>query len=350
MPARPRVCICGAQVPFSTGGAELLVASLREELERRGFEVELVLLPFSWSSRTRILDSALAWRLLDLSAAGERPIDLVIATRFPSYVVRHPNKVVWLIHQFRQVYELEGTPYSDFGSLPDDEEVVGMIRRMDRRTLAEARRLCTISRNTAQRLDRYLGLSGEAVYPPPALADRLRQGEFGDYLLSVGRLDAMKRFDQLLAGLAASSGATRCVLVGDGPERGRLEAQARELGIAGRVEFAGRVDDERLIELYAGALAVFYAPFDEDYGYVTVEAFRAGKPVITTDDAGGVLEFVRDGRNGLVCAPGARRQIGRAIDRLADDRDLARSLGAAGRRDVEAVTWDRVIETLTATL
>lgn len=274
----------------------------------------------------------------------------MIATRFPSYVVRHPNKVVWLIHQFRQVYELKGTGYSDFGDLPGDDEVVEMIRRMDQRTLAEARRLCTISRNTAERLERFLGLQGEAVYPPPALGERLRQGDFGDYVLSVGRLDRMKRFDLLLDGLAESSGQVRCILVGDGPERERLESQARRLGLEARVEFAGRVDDERLIELYAGCLAVYYAPFDEDYGYVTVEAFRSGKPVITTADAGGVLEFVRDGHNGWVCATGSRRQIGRAIDRLSDDRDGARRMGAAGKRSVEAIHWDSVIEALTSTL
>ena len=345
-----RICICGTQVPFARGGAELLVESLRDELVRRGYEVELVLLPFSWRTRVQILKSALAWRLLDLTAAGARPIDLVITTRFPSYVVRHPNKVVWLIHQFRQVYELESTRYSDFGSFPGDDEVVQMVRAMDQRTLSEARRLCTISRNTAQRLERFLGLKGEALYPPPALIDRLHEGPHGDYVLSVGRLDEMKRSELLLEGLAASDGATRCVFVGEGPERQRLEALAGELGLDGRVEFTGRVDDEHLIELYAGAVAVFYAPYDEDYGYVTVEAFKSGKPVITTSDAGGVLEFVRDGENGFVCPPTGRRAIGRAIDRLSHDHQLAGRLGAAGRAQVSSVAWDSVIERLTGSL
>lgn len=345
-----RICICGTQVPFSRGGAELLVESLRNELLQRGFAVELILLPFSWRTRTQILKSALAWRMLDLDAAGGRPIDLVITTRFPSYAVRHPNKVVWLIHQFRQVYELKGTRYSDFGNLPGDDEVVAMIRRMDLRTLSEARRLCTISRNTAERLDRFLGLQAEPIYPPPMLADRLRQGAAGDYVLAVGRLDEMKRFDLLLSGLAECSSDTRCVLVGDGPQRQQLEGLVTELGLEGRVELAGRVEDERLVDLYAGALAVFYAPYDEDYGYVTVEAFKAGKPVITTSDAGGVLEFVRDGHNGFVCPPTGRRQIGRAIDRLATDAALGERLGTAGRRDVEPIHWDKVIEALTSTL
>ena len=142
----------------------------------------------------------------------------------------------------------------------------------------------------------------------------------------------------------------RCVLAGSGPQRERLEDLARELGVADRVELVGRVDDERLVELYAESLAVFYAPYDEDYGYVTVEAFQAGKPVITTDDSGGVLEFVEDGRNGVICPASSPRKLGQAIDRLAGDRQLAERLGSHGRERVADVHWDGVIETLTSTL
>ena len=345
-----RILICGTQVPYSSGGAELLVDSLTSELDRRGFSVERILLPFAWQSREQILRSALAWRMLDLTEAGGRSVDLVITTRFPSYVVRHPNKVVWLIHQFRQVYELEGTRYSDFGDLPDDAEVIETIRRIDRRTLSEARRLCTISGNVAARLESFLGLDGETLYPPPALGERLRPGPFGDYVYSVGRLDEMKRFDLLLTALARSASELRLILAGEGPQRESLAARVAELGLEERVELVGWIDDERLIELYAGARAVYYAPYDEDYGYVTVEAFKAGKPVVTTEDAGGVLEFVRDGRNGFVCPAGSPGRIAAALDRLAEDAELAARLGRAGRERVAPIGWDRVVDRLTGTL
>lgn len=345
-----RICICASQVPFSRGGAELLVESLAGELGERGFEVDVVNLPFSWSPRGEILKSALAWRLLDLTEVGGRPIDLVISTRFPSYMIHHPNKVVWLIHQFRQVYELKGTRYSDFTNLPEDREIAAMIRSMDHRCLAEARRLCTISKNTAERVQRFLGLQAEPVYPPPALTGRLRCGRFGDYVFSVGRLDEMKRFDLLLRALAEADSGVRAVLAGTGPERENLEALARDLGVADRVELVGRVSDDELVELYADALAVFYAPYDEDYGYVTVEAFMAGKPVITTADAGGVLEFVTDGENGRVCPAASARKLGEAIDRLAEDRQSAERLGARGRERVSGIHWDAAIEALTSTL
>src|SRR5690606_19309673 len=96
---------------------------------------------------------------------------------------------------------------------------------------------------------------------------------------------------------------------------------------------------------YAGALAVIYAPFDEDYGYVTLEAFLAAKPVVTASDSGGTLEFVADGENGFVCAPDAEA-LGTAIARLAADPPLAARLGGAGRTRAAAVTWDGVVEQL----
>ena len=91
-----------------------------------------------------------------------------------------------------------------------------------------------------------------------------------------------------------------------------------------RVVFAGAVAGDELIDLYAGALAVVYAPFDEDYGYVTLEAFLCAKPVITATDSGGTLEFVVDGQNGFVCAP-EPAAIGAALARLAADRALRRA-------------------------
>jgi hypothetical protein len=117
----------------------MLVESLRDELKARGFAVEVVTLPFAWSSRLQLVKSALAWRLVDLTEAGGKRIDRVIATRFPSYLVKHPHKMVWLVHQMRQVYDLLGTPYSDFVESGRDQKVIDMVRAMDRRGLGEAR-------------------------------------------------------------------------------------------------------------------------------------------------------------------------------------------------------------------
>ncbi|MCM2269977.1 MAG: glycosyltransferase family 4 protein [Thermoanaerobaculia bacterium] len=345
-----RIAICAAQVPFVRGGAEVLYGSLRDELVRRGHAVEIVALPFNWSSRLAILKSALAWRLLDLTTAAGENVDLVIATRFPSYAVRHPRKVVWLVHQFRQIYELAGTHFSDFGTYPEDGEVAAMLRALDARALGEANARYAISRNTADRLRVHNDIDAEPLYPPPQLGHRYRSGPAGDYVFTVGRLDPMKRFDLLVRALAQTRRPLRAVIAGEGPEAARLRSLAAELGVGDRLELLGRVDDERLIELYAGALGVFYAPFDEDYGYVTVEAFRSGRPIVTCADAGGVLEFVRDGENGFVCAAGATREIAHRLDELYDDRAGALRLGRAGAERVAGIGWDAVVERLLAGL
>jgi glycosyltransferase involved in cell wall biosynthesis len=342
-----RVCICATQVPFAWGGAEILVECLRDQLWARGFEAQVVTLPFVWPGRLDIAKAGLAWRLLDLRQVEGRRVDLVIATRFPSYLVRHPNKVVWLIHQLRQVYDLLGTPYSDFAAHDErDARAIAMVRAMDGRGLGEARRVFTISGNVAARLQRFNGIASRVLFPPPRLDGRLREGPFGDAVFTIGRLDEIKRFDLLLRALRHTAHPVRARIAGTGPKREELLALAARLGVAHRVELLGFVPDERVVEEYAGSLAVYYAPFDEDYGFVTVEAFQAGKPMVTTADAGGVLELVEDGANGFVCPP-EPRAIAARLDRLWSDREEARRLGAAGRERVREIAWDRVIAELT---
>ena len=345
-----RIAIASSQVPFSTGGAELLVSSLAERLKGRGFEVDILSIPFAWQSREQILTSALAWRILDLTESDGRPIDLVIGTKYPSYVVRHPNKVVWLVHQFRQAYELRGTRFSDFGALPEDPEVIERIRAMDRRAFGEARRVFTISGNTAKRLETFLGLQGEPLYPPPALGDLLQPGNSGDYVLSVGRLNPMKRTGLLVDAVAASREGVRGIIVGSGPQEAELRQRIDELGVADRIQLVGSASDDELVDLYSNALAVYYAPFDEDYGYVTIEAMKSGKPVITMEDSGGVLEFVRDGVNGAIVPANNHRAVARQIDAWKRDPAEAERLGTAGTETAAEVTWERVLDRLTETL
>lgn len=333
------------QVPFVRGGAELHVDALVEQLRRRRYEVEKVALPFRPYPKSELLSQAAAWRLLDLSSSNGQPIDLLIATRFPSYFARHPRKVAWVIHQHRAAYELCGTPYSDFAH---EEEDVGLRKRLvalDAEMLGECRRVFANAQNTANRVVTFNGVPAQALYHPPPLADRLTPGEFGDYVLVVGRLESVKRPDLAIRALTHLRPPTRLVLVGDGSQRVAAELVVRETGLGSRVRFAGAASADELVTLYAGALAVVYVPYDEDYGYVTLEAFLSGKPVITCRDSGGTLEFVVDGENGFVCQP-EPAAVGAAIARLAADRRLAARLGAAGQARARTVTWDGVVEQL----
>jgi glycosyltransferase involved in cell wall biosynthesis len=322
------------------------VRGLVRELRARGYEAELVSVPFKWYPKEEILPHAAAWRLLDLSESNGRPVDLVIASKFPSYFVRHPRKVAWLIHQYRAAYELCGTPYSDFQHTELDVGLRDTLMRLDTEMLGECRAIFTNAKNTAARLAKFNGLAAEPLYHPSRLAPRLKPGPYGDYVLSVGRIESVKRVDLAVRALAHSgSGSIRLVIAGDGTQRENVERAAHAAGVADRVAFLGTVGDDDLVELYAGALGVVYPPFDEDFGYVTLEAFLARKPVITCRDSGGPNEFVADGVNGYVCDP-RPEAVGDAIRRLDAERGRAPVMGEAGFEVARTITWDGVIEKL----
>lgn len=338
-----RIAVCAPQVPFARGGTEVLVGSLVRELRRRDHDADLVTIPFKWYPRARVLTQALLWRLTDLEEADGRPIELVIATKFPSYAIRHPNKVVWLVHQFRQAYDLDGTSLGQFGPDPFDRATRRGVHRLDDVALGEASKLFAISQNVADRLRAANELEAEVLRPPPQKLE-YRCEEYGSFVLSVGRLDRAKRVDLLLEAVA-SNPSLEAVVAGDGPERSRLEGLAHDLELDDRLRFVGRVDDAELARLYATCLAVFYAPVDEDLGLVPFEAFLSEKPVVTTRDAGGPLEVVSDQQTGLVCEP-EPSAIAAAVARLASRPEEARAWGRLGKTLAEESTWDAVIDRL----
>ena len=338
-----RIAVCRPQVPFSRGGAEIMTDALVEELRARGHEADLVSVPFKWYPGTRVLTQAFLWRLLDLDESDGRTIDMVVATKFPSYVVRHPEKRVWLIHQFRQAYDLDRTDLGQFDESPEDRALRRSVQRLDRVALGEASRLFATSRNVADRLEQSTGLVAEVLpHPPQELAFRCEG--YGDFVLSASRLDRAKRIDLLVEAVALDP-SLRAVVVSDGPDRERLETMARERRLDGRVEFRGRVSADELAGLYARCLAVFYAPVDEDFGMGPYESFLAEKPVITTTDAGGPLDVVSDRGTGLVVSPTAA-EIAKAAAWLRDHPEDAASLGRAGKALAAEVTWDRAIARL----
>jgi glycosyltransferase involved in cell wall biosynthesis len=344
VPGKPRVLVLAVQAPFVVGGAEKHVRRLTEELRRHGVDADTIALPLVERERFDLVRSALAWRMLDLEEVGGEAVDALIATRFPSYAARHPNKVVWLIHQYRQAYDQFATPYSDLTASSEDRRTRDAIREIDRTGLTEARKIFANSRNVAERLRRYNGIESEVLYHPPPLAGRYRQGPLGDYALSVGRFDSWKRTDLLVRALPFAPGA-RLTVVGRGPDEETLHRLARQLGVSDRVTWIPHATDEELLDLYARARLVAIAPSDEDYGYVPLEAFLSGKAVLTTEDAGGPLEFVEDGETGLV-VPASAEALGAAL-RLAWERpDALARMGERGRRRVAPLGWDAAIRAL----
>ena len=335
-----QVLVCATQVPFMRGGLEMMVENLVDALRSAGHDAEVVQVPAAWD-RDRVLDAAVAWRMVPLDA------DLVIPVNFPAYFARHPRKVLWLAHQHRAAYDGLGQPWSDLGTDDASLEVHRQLVDWDNRALAECISRFTISGVVADRLRTFNGLDATPLYQPPPLADRIkpRPGGVGTHLLCPTRLEANKRPGLFLDALASMRTPVDAVLAGRGSLADELAASADRLGIRDRLAMPGFVSDDALVELLRQATAVVYAPYDEDYGFVTLQAFLAGVPVVTTDDSGGVLEWVVHEETGLV-TDGSPAAMGAALDRLVADPALARRLGAAGRDRVKDLSWEHVVSTL----
>jgi len=346
-----RLLIATAQVPFVRGGAEMLADGLQEALTAAGHEAEIVKLPFKWYPPERLLEQVLAARLFDLTESSGTAIDRVIGLRFPAYLLPHPNKVLWLLHQYRTAYDLWGTELCELMHAPNGEEVRDAIRAADKAFIPEASARYTISTNVATRLKAFCGIDAEALYHPPPAAALLRSAPAEDFLFLPSRFNRTKRQLLIVEALALCREPVRVCFSGLADDA----AYAREtrdridgLALTGRVDWLDSISDEAKIDLYARCLGVIFAPIDEDYGYVTLEAMLARKPVITCSDSGGPLEFVRGGETGLVVEPTAGA-LAAAMDRLWQDRVTAARWGEAGRERYDRldISWERVVATLT---
>jgi glycosyltransferase involved in cell wall biosynthesis len=346
-----RIAVVHPQTPFVRGGAEVHSESIVRALRAAGHDAEIVSTPFKWYPAPELVHQVGMWRSLDLTESNGMSIDMVIALKFPAYLAKHPSKVVWLIHQHRTAYELWGHPdYADLSREPDGRRVREIIHRADRVGLGEARRIFTNSANVLQRLERSTGLSGEVLYHRSPIVSALLEhdeAEPGDYVLYPGRIDRLKRQELLVDAMRHVRSGVRAVFVGAGPLEDDLRRRIAGAGLERRVEVRSGLSDRELMELYLRALAVYYGPFDEDFGYVTLESFAASRPVVTLTDAGGPLEFVRDGDNGLVTDP-EPEAIADALDRLRGDDALAEKLGRAGRQTVldDVPDWQVVVQRL----
>ncbi|MEA2175900.1 MAG: hypothetical protein QOD00_3492 [Blastocatellia bacterium] len=347
-----RILIATTHVPFISGGAEAHAANLRDALREAGHEAEIIAVPFKWYPPEKILDHMLACRLLDLTEVAGTPVDLLIGLKFPAYLIPHPNKVLWILHQFRTAYELWDHPLGDLIYAPDGQEVRDAIHRADRNLIPQARAVYANSGNVARRLKEYCEIDSSPLYHPPPHAEKFYAGEAGDYLFFPSRLCLPKRQSLVLEALAHTKQPVRVRFAGT-PDRPRyaeeLKAQARKLKLGARVEWLGQVTEEEKREHYAHALGVVYPPVDEDYGYVTLEAMLASGPVITCTDSGGPLEFVRAGETGLIAEP-TPQALARAMDQLWENRAQAKSWGEAGRALYEGmnISWSNVIRRLLA--
>jgi glycosyltransferase involved in cell wall biosynthesis len=348
-----RLIVASVRTPFVHGGAEILAEQLTKALLAAGHQAELVTISFDAGNRERIPDQMLACALMDLGEINGMKVDRLIALKFPAYLMPHPNKVVWLMHQHRPAYDLWNNSLGNLRNAASGVIVRDIIRRADAKMCEEAKRLFTVSENVTRRLRDFWNVDSTPLYHPPAHADHFYcASEVEDYIFFPSRLSTNKRQDLALRALAFTRNPVRLRFSGvaDYPPYGeRLMRLARETGVDSRVEWVGFLSEEEKRDTYARALAVVYPTFDEDYGYITLEAMLASKAVITCDDSGGPLEFILPEKTGLI-TPANPDKLAAAMDTLWQDRELAKKLGRAGRAHYDALglSWTKVVKQLLA--
>lgn len=342
-----KVVVLGAQVPFIHGGAERLNNALVSAINKHlpGVQAELVQLPFKWYPETQLIKDMAAWRLIDLSESNGNIIDLCIATKYPTYLAQHPNKVTWLVHQHRVFYDLEDSEFDVPHHSKIDTIVRKKVRSSDVRFLSESKTIYTISNTVSDRLKNYNGLSSIPIYPPPELADKIYPGPYGDYVLYIGRVERIKRIEPIIDALVEIK-SLKVLIVGTGEHLPALKNYASALGVADRCCFKGYVNDDDYLEMLSRARGVYYSPIDEDYGFATIEALLAKKPVLTLADSGEVARIVKKTGGGFVCDPESgelTESIVKLMDMTAAEIE---NLVEDANRFAKEITWANVFDSL----
>jgi glycosyltransferase involved in cell wall biosynthesis len=385
------VIVAPSPVPLVIGGAERLWWGLLDHLNRdTPHTADLIKLPGAERNFFEAVDSYRRFSELDL-----RGYDAVISGKYPAWMTQHPNQVCYMLHPLRGLYDTYPRHLREQSTSrhPEVRALLRLIRGADRSREALAECFKRVDRLTGARrsrrlrlpvprdtfafpgalireivhfcdevafvpgaIRRFSAISGEVarrsgyfpsyaqvtpVHPPSNLTGFHQPSDAG-YFFTVSRLDGPKRIGLLIEATKLAGEDVQLVIAGSGPERARLEEMA---GSDARIRFLGFVNDDALLDLYAGARAVPFVPLQEDFGMVAVEAMSAGKAVITTDDSGGTADLVTDGITGLITAPSSNA-IAEALVRLHRDPQLARSMGARGREIAAEVSWKRVSSVL----
>lgn len=340
------VAIATVQSPFVSGGAEYLAQGLLNALRLSGYCVDIITAPFHFGPAKKVTQSIRYWEKQNFTYFDSNKVDLVICLKFPTYLLNHDNKVLWLLHQHRSVYDLWDLNEKNGHKFNWKDKVNRFeIRRKDNKNIKEIGRRFTISGNVSKRLMKYNQIDSSPLYHPPFF--KPSPGSYEPFIFCPSRLEPLKRQSLLLDALSLSKSSIKVVFAGTGSQLEYLKEKAIQLDLNQRVVWLGEISDELMLHHYTNCLAVFFGPFDEDYGYITLEAMQAAKAVITCTDSGGPLEFISDMQTGIIVEP-TPDAISSSIDLLATNKKLAKSLGESARSKYKEldISWDNVVEKL----
>lgn len=317
-------------------GAERHFVGMVEAFQRR-YNTDWIQVPVSEATWDDVLRSYLECYDLDLSS-----YDLVISTKNPTFAVRHRNHVCWLLHQIRVFYDRFDDEYGnlDRAQLAQKSEQRKLVQQLDNLAFQGIRKIFTNGHETARRLKQYNAFDADVLHPPVYTRGLYCAGQ--EYFLLPGRLHRWKRVDLALRAMQYVSAEIQLLIPGTGED----EKYFREVADDDpRIAFLGFVSDQELLDLYANALAVLFVPKEEDFGYVTIEAMLSHKPVIVCTDSGEPARLVENGRSGFVVNPDPV-EIAAAMNILAEDRELARTMGECAYEQVPSQSWDEVVDRL----
>ncbi len=341
-----KIIVATSDAPFVEGGHIIIARELVQAINEFGHKAELLLTP--QNSFGKVFQAYISTRLIDLSEDGTGDkIDKIISLRYPSYALKHPNHVLWLNHRMREYYDMWyqfKTHLSKKGAIKESIKR-RLIFGFDKYFLKKVNKIFVQSENIAERLKKWGNFKSEVLYPPPPNRKYIVK-TYNNAIFSVSRLVKHKRVDLLIKALYKVKNKDIVVrIAGDGPELENLRNLANSMKLGKRVKFLGRISERKLIEEYANCGAVFYAPYNEDYGFVTVEAFSSYKPVISTNDSGGVKELVNKSGGGVL-SEAEPEKIAENIDKLFDKRETLLSYGNSGNLWVSKLNWENTIKTL----
>lgn len=342
-----RICIVTSYIPFVYGGNEILAETLAGKLRESGYESWVVHVPQNPFGKQ--ISAYLSARFTDLRFRGcSNEIDQIISLKFPAYAVKHENHVCWISHRMREYYDL----WDEFSSsLPSitcrvKERIRRFaIQRMDDYFLKGLKKVYSISENSSIRLKRWGGIDAGVIYPPPRDL-KYRIGPYENFIISVSRLTKHKRHHLFIDAFKSIKNKNiRGYIIGEGEEKENLEKRIEMSDLKDRVFLLGYLNDEELERYYSSCLAVFFGPYDEELGFISLEAMKFGRPVITCNDSGGPLEFVKNGVTGFVVKPDPE-EIACRIEELSEKESNAKRMGEAGLERMSDITWGKAIERL----
>lgn len=319
--------------------------NLRDQLQQQGHEVELLRVPFKFQPESDVSRAMQFCEDLDVNRPNGQSIDRVISLQFPGYGLAHDRHVVWVMHQHRMVYEL----YPQQPQTPALANLRDEIHAYDTRVLSKAYRLYANSGRVAERLVHFNGLSAQPLYHPPPHAERFVTAAPLDYIFAPSRLESLKRQDLLIEAARYVSVPVSFIIAGEGGQKQRYQQLIDQYDLSAKVRLVGRTTEAEKLAYYANSLAVFFSPFDEDYGYITLEAWLSSKPVITATDSGGPTELITHEQDGWIVEPSAQ-VVAATIDAAWHNKQRSIEMGRLGKQSYhdKNISWDHVIETLLA--